>query len=276
MNKYRRKAIALVLALSLGIAARTDAFLGIGDVVFDPSNYAQAIEQVIRLERQTVQLIRSYDMLRLQYEQLLRNARRVPVDMAARYRAVAAPWRPSTAANTYGTTAAWTFAANNGAGIANALSQAIEPLKVYGAGIANVPADQLGRVKTAYGTVELTDGALQYALETVGRLRLNAQAVQAAIQALENDSLSASPEMNTQVAVLNKLNAASLISVRTAQDSNKLLVALAEHQAVDAKRTRDAEARAIGQHVRFMAEGKAALQAQARGASAAMLAWRMP
>jgi hypothetical protein len=160
--------------------------------------------------------------------------------------------------------------------VAGGYNQATEPLPVYGAGLANVPADQLNRVKTAYGTVELTDGAAQYALETIGRLRGNAFAVQAAIQALEDDSLSGAVDMNTEVAVLNKLNAASLIAVRTAQDSNKLLVALAEHQSVDAKRTRDAEARAIGQHVRFMLEGKAALLAQARGASTAMLNWRMP
>ena len=67
---------------------------------------------------------------------------------------------------------------------------------------------------------------------------------------------------------MNKINAASLIALRSAQDTNKLLVALAEQQAVAAKRTRDAEARAINQHIRFMTEGKAVLTAQAAGASA--------
>jgi hypothetical protein len=53
-------------------------------------------------------------------------------------------------------------------------------------------------------------------------------------------------------------------------------VALTEAQVVSAKRTRDAEAHAFNHHARFMREGKAALAAQAKGASAAMLAWRMP
>jgi hypothetical protein len=244
MKRHRLKFVCLaVAAITLGWTARSSAFLGF--VVFDPSNYAQAIEQVIRLEQQTAQLIRSYIVLRSQYEQMLINARRVPVDMSLRYRAALTPWRPSTATSTYGTTAAWTTAVNSGLGVAGAWAQATEPLHVYGPALASVPADQLGRLKTSYGTVELADGVAQHALETIGRLRANAGAVQSAIQALENDSLSSAPEMNTEVAVLNKLNAAGLIAVRTAQDTNKLLVAMAERQTLDAKRTRDAEARAF-------------------------------
>jgi hypothetical protein len=53
-------------------------------------------------------------------------------------------------------------------------------------------------------------------------------------------------------------------------------VALAEEQIIEAKRKRDAEAQAINNHIRFMADAKAAIAAQASGASSAMLAWRMP
>jgi hypothetical protein len=124
--------------------------------------------------------------------------------------------------------------------------------------------------------VELTDGANLSAIETLGRLRGNATSVEAAIQDLENDSLSSDPAMNTEIAVLNKINAASVISLRSTQDSNKLLAALAEEQLVESKRTRDAEANAINTHIRFMTDAKAIMAAQAQGASAAMLAWRMP
>jgi hypothetical protein len=146
MKGHRQKTLALVLAVSLGFAARTDAFLGIGDIVFDPSNFAQAVEQVIRLEQQTLQLIRSYEMLRLQYEQLVRSARRVPVDMAARYRAALTPWRTSSATNTYGTTAPWVLAANSGLNIPGAYSQVTEPLRAYG--LAFDAPLSVGRVQT--------------------------------------------------------------------------------------------------------------------------------
>jgi len=113
-------------------------------------------------------------------------------------------------------------------------------------------------------------------METIGHLRANAPALENTLQALEEDSLSSDPEMNTHVAVLNKINAASLVGLRNAQDTNQLLVSLAEAQIIAAKRSRDAEAQAIHQHVRFMTEGKAALTSQAKNASEAMLVWHMP
>ena len=276
MKPQRAWKIGLVLLLCAALTERTDAILGVGEIVFDPAVYAQAVEQIIRLERQYVQLVQSYQMLANQYTQMVKNAQRVPVNMAARYRAIATAWRPSSATNAYGTTGGWTTAINTGQGVVAGYTRSIEALLDYGAAIVNIPADQLARLKTSYGTVEITDGATQSAIDTIGRLRANAPAVQTAIQGLEDDSLSDDPQTNTEVAVLNKINAAGLIAVRTAQDANKLLVALAEEQAIEAKRTRDAEARAINQHIQFMADGKAVMTAQAAGASAAMLAWRMP
>jgi hypothetical protein len=165
---------------------------------------------------------------------------------------------------------------NTGFGVEAGYSGAAQPLGSYGAALGNIPTDQLSRVKTNYATVELTDGANLSGMETIGHLRANSRAVELAIQDLEDDSLSSNPDMNTEIAVLNKINAAHLITVRNTQDTNKLLVALAEEQIIDAKRKRDAEAQAINNHIRFVGEGKAVMAAQAAGASEAMLAWRMP
>ena len=268
--------LAVLIAVVLSLATRAEAILGIGDIVVDPSVYAQAVQQLLQLERQYAQLVQSYQVLQNQYAHLQRMAQRVPVDMSRRYRAAATLWRPSSAANTYGTTGRWLAALNSGVDVAGGYVEATERLLSYDPVLGTLSADQADHVKRAYGTVELTDGATRSALETVGRLRANASSTDATIQRLEDDSLSADPAMNTEIAVLNKVNAASLVSVRTGQDTNKLLVALAEAEAVAAKRTRDAEARAITQHVRFLSEGKALLTAQASGASRAMLDWRMP
>ena len=67
-----------------------------------------------------------------------------------------------------------------------------------------------------------------------------------------------------------------MIGLRSAQDTNKLLVALAEAQVIDAKRKRDSEAQAINNHIRFMNEAKAAITEQSAGTSAAIRAWRVP
>ncbi|MBK7929280.1 MAG: hypothetical protein IPJ98_17930 [Bryobacterales bacterium] len=252
------------------------AVLGIGDIVFDPTNLEQAIRQVIELQRQYEQLVNTYHVLRSEYDHILYMARRVPVNMMTRYRVLATPWRNSTATDTYGGTGSWITGVNTGFGVDLGYARATQSLGTYGAAIGSLPAGQIDRVKSTYATVELTDGANRHAMELIGRLRWNAAATERAIQGLEEDSLSANPDFNTEIAVLNKINAAHIVSVRNTQDSNKLLVALAEAGIVDAKRKRDAEAQAINNHIRFRTEGKAALDAQSAGASAAMLAWRMP
>ena len=273
-----RKSMKCLSAILIGACAAGPAFgiLGIGDIVFDPSNFEEAVQQLLQLEQQYAQLVQTYQMVRNQYDEMLWMARQVPVNMAARYRALATPWRTSDATNTYGTTGAWTTSVNTGLGVSAGYSSATEGLGFYGAALGNIPGDQLGRVKTQYATVELTDGANLAALATLGQLRGNAPAVETAIRNLEDDSLSSDPAMNTEIAVLNKINAANLIAVRSTQDTNKLLAALAEEAIIDAKRKRDAEAQTINNHIRFMADGRAAIAAQAAGASEAMLAWRMP
>jgi hypothetical protein len=182
----------------------------------------------------------------------------------------------TSASNTYGLTDGWVNGINSGQSVAEGYRQASQPLAAYGDALGNIPADQLARVKTSYATVELTDGANIAAMDTIGRLRRVSSDVEKSIQGLEDDSLSSDPNMNTEIAVLNKINAANLITVRTGQDTNQLLAALAEEKIVEAKRTRDAEAQAINNHIRFMAEEKAVLSAQTANASSAMLAWRMP
>jgi len=242
----------------------------------DPTNFEEAVQQLLQLEQQYAQLVQTYQMIRSQYDQMIWMARQVPVNMAVRYRALATPWQPSSATNIYGTSGGWIAAINTGVGVSDGYSRATQPLSAYGSALGNVPADQQDRVKTTYATVELTDGANLAGLETLGRLRGNAPAVETAIRNLEDDSLSSDPAMNTEIAVLNKINAADLINVRNTQDSNKLLVALAEAQIIEAKRKRDAEAQAINTHIRFMADARAVMAAQATEASSAMLAWRMP
>ena len=276
MKSKRTKAIAVIAVLALVFVSPARAILGLGDVVFDPTNYAQAIKTFIQLQQQYAQLIQIYQQTRQQYEQLLWMGKFLPANVKARYRAMVDPWKNPTATNTYGTTSGWMNAITAGTGVQDGYSGAIERLDSYGSVLGNIPSDQLDRIKTSYGTVELTDGANLSGIETLGRLRANAPAVERAIQALEDDSLSADPNLNTEAAILNKVNAASLIGLRSAQDTNQLLASLAEEQILAAKRTRDAEAQAIHQHVRFVSEGKAVLASQAADASQAMLAWRMP
>jgi conjugal transfer/entry exclusion protein len=275
MKNVRRKAILALGVSVLAIATLRAQFFG-GITVFDPTNWMENLRQLTQMQQQLTQLIQTYQQITNQYNHMRRMAQVVPVNMAARYRALLTPWRASTATNTYGTTGGWIGAVNSGVGTAAGYLQSAEQLLAYGGALGNVPAGQLDRLKKNYATVELTDGANVHTIETVGRLRTNAPQVEATIAGLEDDSLSLDPDMNTEIAVLNKINAANIIALRNTQDTNKVLVTLAEHQAVEAKRQRDSEAHAINSHIRFLADEQAILSSQKANATAAMLAFRMP
>jgi hypothetical protein len=251
------------------------AQFGFGITVFDPSVYAEAIAEVGQLVQEYNQLVQTYQMITNQYNQMLWMAKTLPANLA-NFRAIQTPWFLSSATNTYGTTGGWISAINTGSNVLGAYQSATDPLPAYGAALGNVPADQLSRLERHYGTIELADGATQDGIETIGTLRLNAPEVEASIQNLEDVSLDSDPEYNTEIGVLNKINAAEVIALRNSQDTNKLLAALDEQQFVQAKRERDAEADAVNDHVAFLANEQGYLAAQKADASAAMLNFRMP
>jgi hypothetical protein len=108
-----------------------------------------------------------------------------------------------------------------------------------------VPLRELSRVQSQYASVELADGANTTAMATIGAIRGDAQDIQTQIANLEQDSFSADPNLNTEVSVLNKINAANVLTLRTVQDSNKLLASLLEQQTILAKQQREATTNAI-------------------------------
>ena len=81
----RKYGKCLVLAvLVLGLAGPARAILGLGDIVFDPTNYAELIRQYLQMEQQYVQLVQTYETIFSQYQQMLFMAQQVPVNMLAR------------------------------------------------------------------------------------------------------------------------------------------------------------------------------------------------
>ena len=269
-----KKSLTVVLLASLVPAAF--GIFGIGDIVFDPSGFGKLVQQLAQMEREYTQLVQTYQMVTSQYKQMIWMAKMTPATVRAHYRALVTPWRSTLASNTYGTTGGWIAAINTGAGAQSGYQQSIQPLNLYGAALSHIPDGQLPRVKSDYATVELADGVNESGIDLVGRLRGNAPQVEAAIASLEADSLSADPIENTEISVLNKVNAANMIALRNGQDTNQLLAALTEQQLIDSKRNRDAEATAINTHIQFMTEEQDILRAQTGDPSARMLAYRIP
>jgi len=109
--------------------------------------------------------------------------------------------------------------------------------------------DELLRVESQYASVELADGANTNALSTIGAIRGNAAALESRISNLQEDSLSPEADLNSEVEVLNKINATNVLTLRSVQDSNKLLTSLLEQQTIAAKQQRETAANAINSEI---------------------------
>ena len=95
------RTLVVCLVMLLVASQPVKAILGIGDIVFDPSNYEEAIQQLLQMEMQYEQLVKHYLVLKNQYDHMRRMEQQVPVNMGARYRARITPWRSSSASDAY-------------------------------------------------------------------------------------------------------------------------------------------------------------------------------
>lgn len=244
MRYISKKSAAVVLLLILlALSAASYGQFGFS-VVYDPTNYGNAVLRYIKLQQQLIQLEQTYQQVLNHYQLALQMAKNLE-NMPARYRAAFSKWRSFAAADLYGNTSGWVRAVNGGGpeSVSPAYQQATVPLLAYIQADFNAinPIDAQN-LKSVYASVELADGVNVSALTTVGNIRANSQMVQQQINNLEQDSLSADPSLNTEVGVLNKINASNVLALRTLQDGNNLGLAALEQQVLEAKRQRDIEA----------------------------------
>ncbi len=266
---------ALVVAIAAASTVRVRAQI-FGGVVFDPTNYANALERFAQLEQQYSQLVTTYQQIRTQYLLLLRQSQKLPFDLEARYRSLRTPWRPLVATSTYGTTADWIDAANTGHNPLDAYTRATQELASYAGALAGVSTAETARIESRYDRTQLADGALTTALQALGRLRFHEGSVEATIRNLEADAYSGNPDVNTQIAVLNKINATGVTAARLAKDTNYLLVSLLEGQMLDATNRRDAAVEGINAHVAFLQEARPLLARTTADTTTALTTFRIP
>jgi hypothetical protein len=252
-GSMKRKILILVLVMGLCVGT-TSAQFGFG-IVYDPTNYGNALLRYYQLEQHLVQLKNSYAQLVAQYNFAVQMAKNIE-NMPRRYQAQFSQWRNTLAQDSFGNTGAWVNGMNFGQTgvVSSGYQQATTRLLPYNQiQLSGMNAEELSRVQSQYATVELADGANTTAMATIGSIRGNAQDIQTQIGNLEQDSLSNDPNLNTEVAVLNKINAAGVLTIRTLQDSNKLLASLLEEQTILAKQQREATTNTINADIQRQA-----------------------
>jgi hypothetical protein len=266
----KRVAITVILVIGLAPAAWAQF------VVWDPLNYANDLLRYTELQRMFAELVTTYEQIRTQYLLLWQQAQRIPVLMNTRYRALPTPWLPLAAADAYGTTAGWIHTANTGSAATAAYALATQALRNYGGGMSGLSADEAARVKARYDQVQLADASIAHGLAALGALRGHQTSVETTLRNLEDDTYSTDPTFNTQIAVLNKLNATTVASARLAKDHNNVLVSLLEQQLLEATDRREATVQGINAHIAFVNEAGPLLAQTTAQTTAALTSFRIP
>lgn len=246
---------ALVFVLVMGLCARiASAQLGSG-IVYDPTNYHNALLRYYQLQQQLLQLQKSYARITSQLNLAMQMAQFVK-NMPARYRALFSEWRNVTSQDTFGNTGSWISGINSGLlpTISSGYQKSTTQLLPYSTEhLSGMDPFELERVESQYASVELADGANVNAMATIGAIRGSAQDIQTQIGNLEQDSFSGDSGLNSEVSVLNKINAAGVLTLRTVQDSNKLLASLLEMQTLIAKQQRESTTNSINADIQRQA-----------------------
>src|SRR5260370_7567593 len=106
----KKRILIALLAIGVCVGSASAQF---GGVVYDPTNYHNALLRYFQLQQQLLQLRASYTQLVAQYNFAVRMAKNIQ-NMPARYRAQFSQWRNTLAPNTYGNTAGWISGVNTG------------------------------------------------------------------------------------------------------------------------------------------------------------------
>src|SRR2546427_2334214 len=272
----KRKVLVFVIVMGLAIGTAS-AQLGSG-IVYDPTNYHNALLRYYQLQQHLLQLQKSYAKITSQLNLAMQMATFVR-NMPARYRAVFSQWRNVTSLNTFGNTGSWINGINAGLlpNINTGYQKSTTQLLPYSVDhLSGMDASELERVQSRYASIELADGANINAMATIGSIRGNAESVQTQIANLERDSFSDDPDLNTEVSVLNKINAAGVLTLRTLQDSNKLLASLLEQQTILAKQQREVTTNTINAEIQRQASLAGNMARVTSTLTSSLQSFRMP
>lgn len=240
--------------------------------VFDPSNYATALQEFHQLQQSYTTALQTRDQIISAYNLAYQMAR-MPQDLAQRYKAGYSQWTNVSSPDIYGNTSAWVNALNLGSpGRASvAYTSAVTPLQTYPSGsFSSRDADTQAVIKNQYATSEINQSAMTAALSTVGTIRSDSETQAQKLTQLETDTYSTDPMQQTEMSVLGKINTATVMQVHSQQDTNQLLAAVAAQQAAAQKQQIDAQNRALNQAIYFDQNFSTNMQKMTGGSSDAL------
>lgn len=197
-------------------------------VVYDPTNYLQAIAR--------------YEQMLQQYTFLLKQAKRLPVDIASRYHAHSLDW------TTHDLTARLVYARrllqalNEGDPTGAAYRDLVAPVDTPDALVGRMPSEMQRRLTAAYATLEVADSTNRLAIDQTGSGRLEGPFTLQAVKNVEHDAANAGDAYQSQTALLEKIGSALAIEVRLSEQTNQFQLSALEQTIVENTRKRETEA----------------------------------
>jgi hypothetical protein len=221
--------------------------------VFDVSNFAEAVQEFGQLQQMYTTAVETRDQIVSAYN-LAYQMSQMPQDMAMRYASQFSSWTDLAAPDAYGNIAAWINALNLG-GQTQALaaySNSVLQAQPYPASaLAMQDANMQSVIQNQVATSELAQGTTTNTLSTLGTIRSNSQALAQKLANLDADTYSTDPAQESEMAVLGKINTATLLQIHSHQDTNQILAASVQQQLVTQKQRIDAQNRAINEAIYF-------------------------
>lgn len=271
-----QKILCLIFSLAALLGTRAaHAQFGSG-IVYDPTQSAHAIQQLSQGEQELqkwAQELQKWEQHLQKEEQIYTTAyqtmnqviaaynlayqmSRMPQNLAARYKSDFSQWtnlsNPRLAgSNSSGITSAWLNALDlgNPTRAASAYSGAV--IQVKSGSLSSQDSTTQATIQNQYASSEIGQSNVTNLLSTLGTIRSDSQTFQQKLANLESDTYSTDSSLQTEVGVLAKINTATMLQIHSQQDTNQILAAAAQQQALDAKEKLDERNRLINQAIYF-------------------------
>jgi hypothetical protein len=283
-----------IFVLAVAFAPLAQAQFGSG-IVYDPTQSAHAIQQIQQNESQLqkwAQELQKWEQHLQKEEQIYTTTyqtmntviqaynlaykmSQMPQNLVSRYKSDFSQWTsltsPSnTSADTSGIVSAWLNALDlgNPTRAASAYSGATIKAQTFPSSrLTSLDSTTQATVKNQYANSEIGEVNVTTLLSTLGTIRSDSQTFQQKLANLETDTYSTDSSQQTELAVLAKINAATMLQIHSEQDTNQILAAAAAQQALEAKEKIDERNRLINQSIYFQQNFSTKMQNVTTGVS---------
>jgi hypothetical protein len=252
------KVAAVALAVAVVTAPLHAQFFTVP--VFDASNYFEDLVQVYDLAQQITNMLFQAQML--------------PVNMLARYHTPLPPWTFNSTASFFQAAGSMISALNVGDTSGAGYKQVVDPLDIPSDVLARMPLALQRRLVDDYATIQLADSVAASSIDQNGSARFTGNPLLQIVQNLETDAFTTLSSFNSQTALLNKINSASVVGLKEEERTNQFLSSTLEQLVVDNKRKRDTEAKLMNATINQWRYGTAYGQALFSQTAANIDNWR--